>query len=785
MVLLCASAARSQDSTASAGVARHLSDTAGARRARAGTVGRPLAVGDIVRSRSLAADVPIEISPDGRWLAYTVLNPMRRADEDSVRGWYGLRGEPWGLRGAEVWVVNMATGERHDVTGPRGESWGAAWSPDGRMLAFYSTRSGVQQVWVWSVATAQCHRAADAVARPDFSFQMPEWTPDGRRLIAKFRVADSIRAGSARPRPTEDVRVLRTVRPTSDSNEYVDSSEVHSARVDLAAITLATGQVQRLVTSAPVRGYRVSPTGHSVAFMTTRTRTDSRVPYDSYNLGIVEIAGGAPHQVVAGVNQEIGSELSWSPDGTMVAFTNWADSDPAHGGCYVVAASGGAPRQIAASRSWSCGGGWTGPLWSADGTSVYLLANDTLWAMPAQGGSPAPIAGSPRVGLRSIVGLVDHPRKDAGDTGAQSVIVTIRDSATIQSGIARVSLSTGEVRTVFAEDGAVKSSDDFGTASRDGTVAYIWETAQLAPDIWVVDSVGARRRLTHVAPALDNYAFGGARLLSWLSADGTRLRGTLRLPTGYTAGQRYPLIVVAYGGATFSNDVNTFSLGGYALVNAQLLQTRGYALLAPDQPLHAGSAYRDLATDVLPAINAVVDLGVADSTRVGVVGVSYGAYSTLSLITQTPRFRAAVSYGGVYNLFTEYGWIRPNDNGMFGSLAVEGGQGGMRATPWERRDRYIDNSPYFFLDRITAPVLIAHGTLDQATPVFGAEELFVALHRLEKTATLVEYPNELHQALVWSVPHEEDLYNRCLAWFDRYLNGRVADEVGRPPGRSP
>jgi dipeptidyl aminopeptidase/acylaminoacyl peptidase len=226
--------------------------------------------------------------------------------------------------------------------------------------------------------------------------------------------------------------------------------------------------------------------------------------------------------------------------------------------------------------------------------------------------------------------------------------------------------------------------------------------------------------------------------------------------------------VKVYGGSSISNDLNRF---GYALSpveNLQLYASRGYALLLADSKLNVGTPMVDLMKSVMPGINKAIDTGVADADRIGVMGHSYGGYSTLSLIAQSPRFKAAVMRAGMGDLFGGYGQLAP-DGTNYGLAWAESGQGRMGGSPWEFRERYLENSPIFYLDRVKTPLLIIHGEKDDAVPVFLADQVFTALRRLGKPVTYVRYAGEDHWEGAWSYPNQVDSLTRILAWFDKHL----------------
>src|SRR5260370_35895709 len=123
----------------------------------------------------------------------------------------------------------------------------------------------------------------------------------------------------------------------------------------------------------------------------------------------------------------------------------------------------------------------------------------------------------------------------------------------------------------------------------------------------------------------------------------------------------------------------------------QLLATRGYAVLAPDSPQHPGVPLLDLAKTVLPGVNKVIEMGIADPDRLGVMGHSNGGYSTLALIVQTNRFKAAMEADGMGDLVGSYGQM--DESGVpFGPSNLELGANALAGTRWPRRNTYSDTA---------------------------------------------------------------------------------------------
>jgi acetyl esterase/lipase len=254
------------------------------------------------------------------------------------------------------------------------------------------------------------------------------------------------------------------------------------------------------------------------------------------------------------------------------------------------------------------------------------------------------------------------------------------------------------------------------------------------------------------------------------------LHATALLPYGYEPGKRYPTVVVVYGGAVYHQVDHFAKADNPSFFNMLLLAGHGYLVLLPSMPLpsygSAGDPLTHLYDGVGPAIDRAVSLGLVDSTRLGLIGESYGGYSVYGILTQSSRFKAAVAINGISDLVSMYGTMDvryritdPDYAIAVGPSALETAQERMGAAPWEDPARYLRNSPLFYADRVSTPLLILHGDID----FLGTqdEEFFTALWRLNKQARFVRYLGEGHGLV--SGANIEDAWRRIFAWFDRYL----------------
>jgi dipeptidyl aminopeptidase/acylaminoacyl peptidase len=162
--------------------------------------------------------------------------------------------------------------------------------------------------------------------------------------------------------------------------------------------------------------------------------------------------------------------------------------------------------------------------------------------------------------------------------------------------------------------------------------------------------------------------------------------------------------------------------------------------------------------DIMAGVDTVVAAGLADPQRLGVTGWSYGGFMTCWTVTQTQRFKAAITGACISNRHSFYG---TSDIGFtFGEHHFGG-------TPWDDPDKLLERSAIHHIRNVTTPVLILHGEADLRCPVEQAEQFFIALKRQHKHAVLVRYPGEYHGFKKPS--HQIDRFARVLAWFEYYL----------------
>jgi dipeptidyl aminopeptidase/acylaminoacyl peptidase len=236
------------------------------------------------------------------------------------------------------------------------------------------------------------------------------------------------------------------------------------------------------------------------------------------------------------------------------------------------------------------------------------------------------------------------------------------------------------------------------------------------------------------------------------------LHGWILYPPGQHERERLPAITIIYPGMTYDTQPPTdVSLLYRWYQNPQLFAALGYAVLLPSIPYPgkpmSGNMIAPLAASVLPLVDTAVARGIVDRDRVALLGQSAGGYAVQALITQTDRFRSAISTAGYSDLIslygTFYGQYRHGDSGdpqlstALRMMQFERGYYRAGAPPWAAPDRYITNSPIFQVGRVHTPIMLVQGEND-FVPVQQSEEYFSALYRQNKRAQFVRYYGEEH-----------------------------------------
>ena len=302
---------------------------------------------------------------------------------------------------------------------------------------------------------------------------------------------------------------------------------------------------------------------------------------------------------------------------------------------------------------------------------------------------------------------------------------------------------------------------------------YIYDKGSYvqSPDVYVSADLKTAQKLSNTNPQQQNYNWGTAELLTWTTPKGFAAEGILYKPENFDPSKKYPVIVYFY---------EKLSDGLYNYVppaptpsrlNISYFVSNGYLVFAPDISYEKGYPGRSAEEFVNSGVSALTRNSWADSTRVGIQGQSWGGYQVAYLITRTSRYAAAWAGAPVANMTSAYGGIRW-ESGMNRQFQYEKTQSRIGATLWEKPELYIENSPLFFLPKVTTPLAIMANDADGAVPWYQGIELFNGLRRLGKPVWLLNYNNEAHNLV--QRQNRKDIQIREQQFFDHYLKGAKA-----------
>jgi dipeptidyl aminopeptidase/acylaminoacyl peptidase len=298
-------------------------------------------------------------------------------------------------------------------------------------------------------------------------------------------------------------------------------------------------------------------------------------------------------------------------------------------------------------------------------------------------------------------------------------------------------------------------------------VMFTRQSFQEFPDLWVADgALGDAKRLSDANPQQSEYRWGNAEVVAWRSTDGLPLEGLLFTPENFDPNEQYPMMVYFYEKNSQNLHAYRAPVAGGSSISVSFYVSRGYVVFIPDIHYRVGYPGESALDCVVPGVLSVLAKGFVDPERVGVQGHSWGGYQISYLVTQTNVFKAAEAGAPVSNMTSAYGGIRWG-TGMSRMFQYEQTQSRLGGTLWNARQRYIENSPLFWTDKIETPVLMMHNDEDTAVPWYQGIEFFVALRRLGKPAWLLNYNGEPHG--LRKHQNRVDWQIRMQQFFDHYL----------------
>jgi dipeptidyl aminopeptidase/acylaminoacyl peptidase len=589
------------------------------------------------------------------------------------------------------------------------------FSPDGKRLAFTvqeppKGRVTLRHIWVYDLGSHELRQWTTST----HSESSPRWSPDGAWLAF-----------------------------LSDREESNQIWRMPAAGGEALKLTSAKNSVQQ---------FKWAKDGKQIVFLATDPRTDEeeKKQRDGDDARVIDVDSKPARAWILDVAAKsvkaiskgpwVLREFDFLPDGKhlIVSATDRPADDRRTERIYSVAMDDGAMQEVLNPK-----GPFRGIQVSPDGKSYAFVSS------PGDGPGAQDLFICP-VGSQAAVNVTgpmkDRPVMHFEWLNGSHVAVLYSNGFHTE-----LDVVGGKPRKLVTDDSL--DAAGFATA-HGGGVAYIGESASSLPEVFVEG-----KAVTHLNDGL-NVALVRPEFYRFASFDGMQIEAAIYKGAGTREGHPQPLVMMIHGGPAgvwrnhFDALTQLMAAAGYTVVQPNIRGSTGYGqkFLASNRADWGGGDFKD----VMAGVDDLVKRGIADPNRLGIAGWSYGGYMAEWAITQTDRFKVAISGAGMADLATE-----------FGTEARSSGDEWYFGTPYENFPAFQKSSPIFFIKNAKTPTLILQGDSDTTDPLSQSQMLYRGLKRYNVPTELVVYPREPHGFR--EEKHILDRYRRSVAWIEKYL----------------
>ncbi len=418
-------------------------------------------------------------------------------------------------------------------------------------------------------------------------------------------------------------------------------------------------------------------------------------------------------------------------------------------------------------------------VWAKDDAAILLYDKYDLWRVAPNGSGAARLTNGAAEQIRCRLVRLDQAggRREYGpppvpteglDLG-KPVYLSLFGEWTKKSGYARL-LPGGEITRLLWLD---RSISGLAKAKNAEVYGYILQDYDVSPNIYVGGpDLKEARKTTETNPFREKFAWGRSELIEYKSDKGRRLQAALIYPAGYEPGKKYPLIVYNY--ELLSQNVHNYvAPSERSYYNIAVFSANGYFVLEPDIVFRPRQPGWSVVECVTAGVKKVLEMGLVDPQKVGIVGHSMGGFNTSFVATHTDgTFAAAVAGAAMTDLVSYYGDHHWN-SGIAETDHIETGQERMVVPLYEDLQAYIDNSATFGAHKMTVPLLLEVGDQDGTVAWHQGIELYNVARRAHKNVVMLAYMGEDHG--LRQEKNQIDYQRRILAWFGHFLKGEPAE----------
>jgi len=601
---------------------------------------------------------------------------------------------------ATIWVVNTADGTPVMYLSD-GVNLRPRWSPDGRQILFLSRRAMAKEERggeLWiSTITGGEPRL---VLKLKGGIDMPQWTPDGRGIIFLSAVGEE----------EGEVKVVRRIPLWFNGVGFTYHLRKHLHLVDVNSgnvTQLTEGDVDVVYASVSHRGDRV-------AYVASTLELN---PYIT-DLFVLDLKTQEQTKLTRG-NMAIGP-VCWSPDDQYIAFRghDMRRGFSTHDTIWVIPSGGGEPKDLTRQMDRGCS---RRVYYDLRGPYVPLF-------------TPAPIWHEKFI----YFGVSDRGRYN----------------------LYRVSPEAGRVEPVITGDFVI---DDFSVAG--DAIAYTKTTPTQPAEVWVRDGRGERQITNFNTALISELKLSPMERFEYRASDGATVEGWIMRPPEPASAGKLPAILEIHGGPksvfgySFMFEHQFFAAQGFVVVFLNPRGSDGYSEEFAD--IRGAYGRRDFQ-DIMEGLDYVTSTyEFVDPERVGVTGISYGGFMTNWIVTQTDRFKAAISQNGICSWLAEFG---TTDIGFYFVPDQIG------RDPWRDEQAYREMSPLTHAPNVKTPIMFIHSLEDYRCWVDQAITFFTALKFLGKEAELVLFMKGDHVfGWVGKPSLRMKRLEHMLRWFKKHL----------------
>jgi dienelactone hydrolase len=410
--------------------------------------------------------------------------------------------------------------------------------------------------------------------------------------------------------------------------------------------------------------------------------------------------------------------------------------------------------------------------WTKDDAAVILYDKFDLWQVASDGSRTVRLTDGAPEQVRHRYEKLD-PEEEWIDT-SKPVYLSLFGIWTKKSGFARLKPGASGALTEEHLLWIDKSFDRLAKAKDADVFEYVQQTFVESPNAFIVGpDLKDAKVVTKTNPFQNNYAWGREELIEYKNSRNERLQGALFYPSGYDPSKKYAMIVYMY--EKLSDNLHRYSPPSERnYYNVSAMNAHGYFVLEPDilfKPRDPGVSVADCVT---AAAKRVIQMGVIDPKRIGIMGHSWGGFDTTYLATHVTNFFAAgVAGAPITDLVSNYGnhhW----SVGIAETDHIETGQQRMEVPLYEDLQAYIRNSAVFAVSTMTTPLLIEVGDSDGTVFFHQGIELYNIARRAKKEVVLIEYAGEDHG--LRKKANQIDYQRRIFQWFGHYLKDEPAPD---------